>query len=198
MEISVELVKKLRERTGAGIVDCQKALRDSVGELEKAIDLLRERGVVKAAKKSGRATQEGAIASYIHMGGKIGVLLELNCETDFVAKTHHFQDLARNLTLHVAAAAPQWVGREGISAETIEKEKEIYRVQAKDSGKSPTVIEKIAEGKLQKFYAETCLLEQPYVRDPNQTVQQLITEAIAKLGENITVRRFARFQVGQS
>lgn len=198
MAVSIELIKRLREQTGAGITDCQKALKDAEGKVDRAVDLLRERGVVKAAKKSGRATGEGTIVAYIHMGGRIGVLVEVNCETDFVAKTDDFRELSRNIALHIAAASPLYVRREEVPHDLLEKEREIYRTQARESGKPDSVIEKIVEGKIEKFYTETCLLEQPYIKDQDQTVQQLITAAIAKLGENISVKRFARFQVGES
>jgi elongation factor Ts len=196
-EVSAAQVRTLREQTGAGMMDCKRALSESGGDLEKAVVYLREKGLAAAAKRSARVASEGVVASYIHAGGKIGVLIEVNCETDFVARTPEFQALAKDLAMQVAAASPRWVRREEISADTIEAERKIYRTQASGSGKPAPVIEKIVDGKLVKFFADTCLLEQPFIKDPQQTVGQLVTDTIAKIGENVVVRRFARFQLGE-
>lgn len=196
-EVGAAQVRALREQTGAGMMDCKRALSESGGDLEKAVVYLREKGLAAAAKRSARVASEGLVASYIHAGGKIGVLIELNCETDFVARTPEFQTLAKDLTMQVAAASPRWVRREEIQADTIEAERKIYRAQASGSGKPPVVIEKIVDGKLVKFFADTCLLEQPFIKDPQRTVGQLVTDTIAKIGENVVVRRFARFQLGE-
>jgi elongation factor Ts len=197
MEIKSTLVKDLRERTGAGMMDCKKALEESAGDVEKAIEFLRIRGLSKAAKKAGRETSEGLVVSYIHPGNRIGVLLEVNCETDFVARTDDFQNLVRNLAMHIAAAAPLGVAREDIGADLLEKEKELFRAQAVEEGKPAPVVEKIVQGRVDKFYGESVLLEQIYVKDNDKKVGDLVNEAIAKLGENIKVARFARFQLGQ-
>ncbi len=197
MEISIELVKDLRQRTGAGIVDCKAALKESGGNIEAAIDYLRKKGLATAAKKAGRIASDGLVASYIHAGGKMGVLVEINCETDFVAKTGDFQDFAKNIAMHIAAANPQYLRREEVPSEVLEREREIYRTQAIDSGKPSKVIDKIVEGKLERFFSETCLLEQTYIRDSDRTVKDVLDEMIAKFGENITIRRFARFQLGE-
>ncbi len=197
MEISAKVVKELREKTGLGMMDCKKALQETNGDLEKAVDWLRKKGALKAAKREGRTTSEGRVGSYIHMTGKIGVLVELKCESDFVAKTDQFAQLLKDLCMQVAASAPQWVAPENVPPEVIEKEKEIYMVQSKEAGKPEKMLAKIAEGKLKKFYSENCLLEQGFVKDPDKTVSQLIKETIAQLGENITVARFVRFQLGQ-
>ncbi len=197
MEISIELVKDLRLRTGAGIVDCKAALQESKGNLEGAIEYLRKKGLATAAKKAGRIATEGLIASYIHAGGKIGVLVEINCETDFVAKTEEFQQFVKNMAMHIAAANPQFIRREDVPHEVLEKEREIYRTQALESGKPSKVIDKIVEGKLERFYSETCLLEQTYIRDSDLTVKDVLDGMIGKLGENISIRRFARFQLGE-
>lgn len=197
MEISIELVKDLRQRTGAGIVDCKAALKESGGNIEAAIDYLRKKGLATAAKKAGRIATDGLVASYIHAGGKMGVLVEINCETDFVAKTGDFQDFVKNIAMHIAAANPQFIRREDVPSEVLEKEREIYRTQALDSGKPAKVIDKIVEGKLERFFSETCLLEQTYIRDSDRTVKDVLDEMIAKVGENITIRRFARFQLGE-
>jgi|DewCreStandDraft_4_1066084.scaffolds.fasta_scaffold08808_7 elongation factor Ts len=196
-EVSAAQVRELRERTGAGMLDCKKALAEAQGDMEKAIQLLREKGLATAQKKAGRVASQGLVGSYIHAGGKIGVLIEVNCETDFVARTAEFQELVRDLAMQVAAANPRWVRREEVPAEVIESERAIYRTQAASSGKPPQVVEKIVEGKLEKFFADTCLLEQPFIKDPDRTVGQLVTEAISRIGENIVVRRFARFQLGE-
>ncbi|MCA1960796.1 MAG: translation elongation factor Ts [Desulfomonile sp.] len=198
MEISAKMVKDLREKTGLGMMDCKKALQETNGDVEKAVEYLRKSGALKAAKREGRATSEGRIGSYIHMGGKIGVLLELKCESDFVAKTDRFNELLKDLCMQVAASAPQWVSPEEVPEEIVNKEKEIYMTQAREQGKPEKILEKIAEGRLQKFYSEVCLLEQPFVKDTDKTVKQLISETIAQLGENMTVGRFVRFQLGQN
>ncbi len=197
MEISIELVKDLRQRTGAGIVDCKAALQDAKGNIEAAIDYLRKKGLATAAKKAGRIATDGLVASYIHAGGKMGVLVEINCETDFVAKTGDFQDFVKNMAMHIAAANPQFIRREDVPPDVLEKEREIYRTQAFDSGKPAKVIDKIVEGKLERFYSEACLLEQTYIRDSDRTVKEVLDGIIGKLGENITIRRFARFQLGE-
>jgi len=196
--VAVALVKELREKTGAGLLDCQKALGDASGDVEKAIRILRERGLAKAAKKSGRAATDGAIGSYIHPGGKIGVLIEVNCETDFVAKTAEFQQLVKDLGMQVAAAAPRWVSRDEVPAGEIEAEREIYRAQAKQSGKPDKVIEKIIEGQVERFYKDSCLLEQPFIKQSDRTVEEIVKEAIVRFGVNVAVRRFARFQLGET
>jgi elongation factor Ts len=196
-EVSAAQVRTLREQTGAGMMDCKRALSESGGDLEKAVVYLREKGLAAAAKRSARAASEGLVASYIHAGGKIGVLVEVNCETDFVARTPEFQTLAKDLAMQVAAASPRWVRREEVPTDTIEGERRIYQAQASGSGKPAAVTEKIVDGKLVKFFADTCLLEQPFIKDPQQTVGQLVTDAIARIGENVVVRRFARFQLGE-
>lgn len=196
-EVSAAAVKELREKTGAGMMDCKKALNETAGDMEKAIDWLRQKGLSAAAKKAGRAATEGAVASYIHGNGKIGVLVEVNCETDFVARNDAFQDLVRDIAMHVAAAAPLYVRREEVDPSVLERELDVYRGQLKEQGKPEKIWEKILEGKREKFYSEICLLEQAFVKDPDKTVQQLVNEAVAKIGENITVRRFARFVLGE-
>ncbi len=198
MEISASLVKDLREKTGLGLMDCKKALVETEGDIEKAIEYLRKKGALKAAKREGRATSEGRIGSYIHMNGKIGVLLELNCESDFVAKTDQFAELVHDICMHIAASSPRWIAVENVPADVLDKEKEIYMTQAKEAGKPDKMLEKIAEGKLKKFFSEVCLIEQPFVKDPDKSVGELIKDKIAQLGENITVGRFARFQLGQN
>jgi elongation factor Ts len=195
--ITAEQVKQLRDKTGAGMMECKAALTEAGGDQEKAVDILRKKGLASAAKRAGRATSNGVVGSYIHMGGKVGVLVEVNCETDFVARTDDFQGLVKELALHIAAADPRYVSREDVPADVLEKEKEIYRAQFVDSGKPPAVVEKIVEGKLGSFYSQIVLVDQPSVRDPNVTVSQLIAQASAKTGENITVSRFARFKVGE-
>jgi elongation factor Ts len=197
MAITAEMVKQLRDRTGAGMMDCKGALAEAGGDIEKAIDILRKKGIASASKRAGRATREGIIGHYIHMGGKVGVLVELNCETDFVARTDDFQTLAREIAMHVAAADPRFVRRDEVKPEDLEREKEVYRAQFADSGKPAAVVEKIIEGKLGSFYAQACLLEQPSVRDPNVTIEQMLQAATAKTGENITVSRFVRFKLGE-
>ncbi|OQX83005.1 MAG: translation elongation factor Ts [Candidatus Latescibacteria bacterium 4484_7] len=197
MKITAQQVKELRERTGAAMMDCKKALQEAEGDMEKAIVVLREKGLAAASKKSHREANEGSIFSYVHPGAKLGVLVEINCETDFVARTDDFQELGKNLAMQVAAAAPLVVRREELPGDAIEKEKEIYRKQAEGSGKPANVIDKIVEGKLEKFYHEVCLMEQPFIKNDKETVEDLVKGTIAKLGENIVVRRFARFQLGE-
>jgi len=197
-EITAALVKQLRDSTGAGMMECKAALQEANGDLEEARTILRKRGLASAAKKVGRSTSEGQIGSYIHSGGKIGVLIELNCESDFVARTDDFQALLKEIGLQVAAASPQYARREDVPADVLDRERDIYRAQMKDSGKPAQVIDKIVEGKLGAFYEQTVLVDQPSIRDPKTTVGQLIQAAIAKLGENISVARFIRFKVGDS
>jgi elongation factor Ts len=196
--ISAVMVKQLREKTGAGMMDCKNALSEVEGDIEKAIELLRKKGLATAQKRAGRALSEGIIQSYIHMTGKLGVLVEVNCETDFVAKNDDFQEFTKNLAMHIAATNPLGITPEDISQEIIEKEKEIYRAQAIDTGKPENVIDKIVEGKLKKFYQESCLLNQPYVRDTDITIADLLNQMIAKIGENISIKRFVRYQIGES
>ena len=196
--MGVTLVKELREKTGAGLLDCQKALGDADGDLEKAVRILRERGLAKAAKKAARAATDGTIGSYIHPGGKIGVLIEVNCETDFVAKTSEFQQLVKDVAMQVAAAAPRWVSRDEVPAAEIENERQIYRAQAKQSGKPDNVIERIVEGQVERFYKDSCLLEQPFIKQSDRTVEEIVKEAIVRFGVNVAVRRFARFQLGET
>jgi elongation factor Ts len=196
--ISAGLVKELREKTGAGIMDCKKALTESDADMDKAVEFLRKKGLATAAKRAGRALSEGVVQSYIHMGGKLGVMVEVNCETDFVAKNDEFQEFARNIAMHIAASNPLGITPEDIPEELIQKEKDIYLAQAKEMGKPDNIVDKIAEGKLKKFIQENCLMNQPYVRDPDITVADLLNELIAKIGENISVSRFVRFQVGEA
>ena len=197
MSVSAELVKQLRAKTGCGIMECKQALQETAGDMEAATEFLRKKGLACAGKKSGRATSEGLITSYIHAGGKIGVLLEINCETDFVARTDDFRELAKEISMQIAAADPRFVKREDVPAEVVDKEREIYKAQFADSGKPPQIVEKIVEGKIEKtFYSQACLLEQPFVKDAGITVKDLIAQKIAKLGENIQVRRFVRYQLG--
>jgi elongation factor Ts len=196
-EISAALVKKLRDETGAGMMECKAALTEANGDFEEARTLLRKRGLASAAKRAGRATAQGVIGSYIHMGGRIGVLVEVNCESDFVARTDDFNNLVREVAMHVAAADPKWTRREEVPADAIEKEKSIYRAQMEGSGKPAQVMDKIIEGKLGSFYSQFVLLDQPSVRDPNVTIAQLVAQASAKTGENIQVTRFVRFRVGE-
>ncbi len=195
--ISAAMVKELREKTGAGIMDCKDALGQSGGDMEKAVEFLRKKGLATAKKRAGRAMTEGVVETYIHMGGKLGVMVEVNCETDFVAKTDDFKVFARNIAMHVAASNPAGIVPEDVAPEIIEKEREIYRAQALEMGKPEKMVDKIAEGKLQKFFKENCLMNQPYVREPDKTVADYLNEVIGKTGENITVRRFVRFQVGE-
>jgi elongation factor Ts len=195
-EITAEMVKLLREATNAGVLDCKKALTDSNGDFEAAVDVLRKKGLATAAKKASRDANEGLIGSYIHGGSKVATLVEVNCETDFVARTDQFQQLAKDLAMHITAARPQWVNREDVPVATIDKEKEIYREQMAGSNKPPQVIDKIVDGKLDKWYSEVCLMEQPFVKDPDMTIKDLLTATIAALGENIRVRRFSRLEIG--
>ncbi len=191
-------MKELREKTGVGIMDCKNALQESNGDINEAIDILRKKGIAKSQKREGRITSEGQIQSYIHMGGKIGVLVEVNCETDFTAKTEDFTNFAKNLAMHIAATNPISLSPEDLPADDMEREKEIYRVQALESGKPEKVVEKIIEGKLKKFYSDVCLLEQAYVKDPDKTVRDLLNELKAKTGENVQIRRFVRFKLGEN
>jgi len=196
MAISADMVKELREKTGAGMMDCKRALSETEGDIEKAIDYLRQKGLSDAAKRTGRTASEGVIGSYIHPGGKIGVLVEVNCESDFVARTEEFQLLVKDLAMHIAASNPLYLRREDVPEEAIAREKNIYEVQAKEGGKPEKIVERIVQGKLEKFFQDVCLLEQPFVKDPDLSVNQRVSSAIAKLGENIVVRRFQRFQLG--
>ncbi len=196
MEISASLVKELREKTGVGMMQCKKALTEADGDVSAAEKLLRTQGVATAAKKSARATGEGQVASYVHTGGKIGVLVEVNCETDFAARSDDFQELVRGLAMHVAASAPRFLAREDVAAELLEEEREIAREQALKAGKPEKILDRIVEGKIEKFYSDNVLLEQPFVKDPERTVGQLITDAVGRIGENIRLRRFARFVLG--
>ena len=195
--MDLEKVRELRVRTGAGIVECKNALTEAVDDIEKAVDILRKKGLALAAKKVGRITQEGIIDAYIHPGDRLGVLLEINCETDFVARTREFKRFVRDIALQIAASEPIAVGREELSSEVIEREKEIYASMVEDSKKPPEIIEKIVNGKLEKFYSDVCLLEQPFVKIPEKTVGEYIKEQIAKFGENVVVRRFVRFRLGE-
>lgn len=196
MAISAEMVKELREKTGAGMMDCKRALSETEGDIEKAIDYLRQKGLSDAAKRTGRVASEGVIGSYIHPGGKIGVLVEVNCESDFVARTEDFQALVKDLTMHVAASSPLYLKREEVPEDVIAREKNIYEIQAKEGGKPEKIVERIVQGKLEKFYQDVCLMEQPFVKEPDMNVNQRVASTIAKLGENIVVRRFQRFQLG--
>ncbi|MFA6010703.1 MAG: translation elongation factor Ts [Desulfobacteraceae bacterium] len=195
-EISAALVKELRDKTGSGIMDCKQALKENAGDIEKALDFLRKKGLATAQKRSGRDAKEGVVQSYIHMGGKIGVMVEVNCETDFVAKNEDFQEFAKNVAMHIAAAAPMGLGPEEIPESVIAREREIYRERALEQGKPANIIDKIVDGQVEKFYKDSCLLSQPYIKDPKLTITDLLTETIAKIGENIKIRRFARFQLG--
>lgn len=197
MEISASQVKELREKTGAGMMDCKRALSETSGDFEKAVEYLRKKGIASAAKKAGRVTKEGVVTSYIHGEGKVGVLLEVNCETDFVARTEQFRQFVKDVAMHVAAASPSWVHQEEVPAEVVAKEKEIAVAQMQAFGKPDAVLEKIAEGKIKKFYEDNCLLFQPFVKDPNKTIEQLLKETVGVLGENISIRRFARFVLGE-
>ena len=197
MEVSASMVKDLREKTGAGMMDCKKAMSETGGDFQKAVDYLRQKGLATAAKRAGRIASEGRIGSYIHAGGKIGVMVEVNCETDFVAKTDDFQVFAKDIAMHIAASNPSYVGREEVPPEVLEREKEIYRAQARDAKKPEKIIDKIVDGKLEKFYGEACLLEQPFVKDPDITIQDLLNGFIGKVGEKVEIRRFTRFQVGE-
>ncbi|ADI01766.1 MULTISPECIES: translation elongation factor Ts [Syntrophothermus] len=195
--ITAAMVKELRERTGCGMMDCKNALVEAGGDLEKAIEVLRSKGLAKAAKKAGRVASEGLVEAYIHLGGRIGVLVEVNCETDFVAKTNEFKQLCRDIAMQIAAARPEFVTRDEVSPEIIEREKRILRQQALNEGKPEKVIEKMVEGRMEKYFKENCLLEQVFIKDQDKTIQEVVNEYIVRLGENITVRRFARFEVGE-
>ena len=197
-EINAAIVKQLREKTGAGMMDCKKALVEVEGDMEKAVEFLRKKGLATAQKRAGRAMSEGMIQSYIHMTGKLGVLVEVNCETDFVAKNEDFQEFAKNIAMHIAASNPLGIKPEDVPEEIIENEKSIYRAQAIEMGKPENILDKIVEGKLKKFYQENCLLNQPFVRDPDMSIADLINDLIAKIGENITIKRFVRYQIGES
>ncbi len=197
MSISATQVNELRKATGAGLMDCKKALTETEGDHEKAIDYLRKKGLAAASKKAGRVASEGAVGSYIHAGGKIGVLLEVNCETDFVAKNEQFQKFVKDVAMHIAAASPTAVSRDEVPAELVEREKEIYRAKARESGKPENIIEKIIEGQVNKFYADICLLEQSYVKDPDKTIQTYLNETIATIGENMSIRRFTKYVLGE-
>ena len=197
MKITSQMVKELRDKTNAGMMDCKKALQENNGDMEKAIDFLRQKGLAVAAKRAGRSTSEGIIETYIHAGGKLGVMVEVGCETDFVAKTDDFINFAKDMAMHVAAVNPVALSREEVPAEVLSREKEIYTQQALDSGKPANIAEKIVEGKLAKYYAEVCLMEQKFVKDPDVTIQDKLNELVAKMGENISIKRYVRMQVGQ-
>ena len=197
MEVNATLVKELREKTGAGMMDCKKALTETAGNLEKAVDYLRQKGLAAAAKKADRVATDGAVGAYVHPGGKIGVLVEINCETDFVARTNEFQSLLKDIAMQVAAASPRFLRREEVSAEELERERSIYRQQALESGKPEKITDKIVEGKLERFYSEACLLEQAFIKDPDQKVSDIVNDAGLRLREKIEVRRFARFHLGE-
>lgn len=197
MEVNASVVKELREKTGAGIMDCKRALTESGGTLEKAVEYLRQKGLAAAAKKVARVASDGAVGAYVHPGGKIGVLVELNCETDFVARTSEFQALVKDIAMQIAAANPRFVRREDVSPEEIEKEREIYRHQALEAGKPEKVVDKIVEGKMERFYSEVCLLEQSFIKNPDQKVSDILNDAFSRLSENIQVRRFTRYHLGE-
>lgn len=197
MAVNASAVKELRERTGAGMLDCKKALEETNGDIDKAVDVLREKGLSAAANKAGRAATEGTVESYIHAGGRIGVLVEINCETDFVGKTDQFKSFARDIAMHIAAASPLYVRREEVPTEVVEKEKEILKAQALNEGKPEKIVDKMVEGRVNKYYEENCLLEQSFVKDPDKTISQLLNEKISTIGENISIRRFARFELGE-
>lgn len=195
--VTAELVKQLRERTGAGMMDCKKALNETNGDMDKAIEFLREKGLAAAAKKAGRIAAEGIVDAYIHGDGRIGVLLEVNIETDFAAKNEDFRSFVRDVAMQIAAAKPEYIRKEEVPADVIEKEKEILRAQALNEGKPEKIVDKMVEGRIEKYYKEVCLLEQPFIKDPDRTVQQLLTEKISTIGENISIRRFVRFEKGE-
>jgi elongation factor Ts len=197
VSITAAQVNELRKVTGAGLMDCKRALTETAGDHEKAIDYLRTKGLASASKKAGRVASEGAVGSYIHAGGKIGVLVEVNCETDFVAKNEQFQTFVKDVAMHIAAASPAYVSRDEVPADVLEREKEIYRAKARETGKPENIIEKIIEGQINKFYADICLLEQAYVKDPDKTIQTYLNETIATIGENMTIRRFAKYVLGE-
>lgn len=196
-EITAQMVKELRAATGSGIMDCKRVLAEADGNMDKAIELLRKKGLAKAAKRAGRSTSEGIIYSYIHTGAKLGVLLEVNCESDFVAKTENFENFAKDIAMHIAAANPAGLVPEDVDQSVIEKEREIYRAQMLEEGKPENIIDKIVDGKVEKFYKEVCLLSQQYIKDPQKTVEDVLKETIGKIGENIQIKRFARFQIGE-
>jgi elongation factor Ts len=198
MDISADAVKKLREKTGVGLMDCKEALKHSNGDMDKAVDFLREKGLAKLQKRMGRVASEGSIAAYIHTGGKVGAMVEINCETDFVAKTDQFQNFVKDVAMQITASNPLYVKREDIPADQIEKEKTIYRNQALESGKPEKIVDKIAEGKLEKFYQEVCLIEQTYIKNPDMTIKDLLEELLVKTGEKIVINRFVRFQLGET
>ncbi|MDI3521904.1 MAG: elongation factor Ts [Bacillota bacterium] len=198
MAITAEMVKALREKTGAGMMDCKRALQETGGDMDKATEYLREKGLAAAAKRAGRTAAEGLVEAYIHLGGKLGVLVEVNCETDFVARTPEFREFVRDIAMQVAAANPQYLAKEDVPAAVLDKEREILRVQALNEGKPEKVVDRIVEGRLEKFYSENCLLEQPFIKDPDKKVHELLTEKIARIGENIVIRRFVRFQLGET
>ncbi len=197
MDITAQMVKELRERSGAGMMDCKAALVETKGDIETAVDTLRKKGLAAADKKAGRVAAEGAVGSYIHAGGKLGVLVEVNCETDFVARTDQFQELVKDIAMHIAAAEPRFVRREEVTSDVLDRERAIYREQTIAAGKPEKMIDKIVEGKVEKFYSEAVLLEQPYVKNPDQTIGELVIEKIATIGENIQIRRFSRFRLGE-
>lgn len=196
-EISAAMVKELREATGSGIMDCKRVLAEAEGDMEKAIELLRKKGLAKAAKRAGRSTSEGIIYSYIHTGAKLGVLVEINCESDFVAKTEDFETFAKDIAMHIAAANPAGLVKEDVDQALVEKEREIYKAQMLEEGKPENIIDKIVDGKVEKFYKEVCLMSQQYVKDPQKTIEDVLKETIGKIGENIQIKRFARFQIGE-
>ena len=197
MAVTAAEVKELREKTGAGMLDCKKALEEANGDMTRAAEILREKGLAAAAKKAGRIATEGVVESYIHGGGRIGVLVEVNCETDFVAKTDQFREFVRDIAMHIAASNPKYIRREEVPQEELDKEREILRVQALNEGKPEKVVDKIVEGRIAKYYEENCLLEQQFVKDPDKTIQELLNEKISTIGENISIRRFARFELGE-
>ncbi len=197
MQVTAQMVKELRERTGAPMMQCKTVLQESDGSIEDAIEMLRKKGISAAAEKAGRVAAEGSVKSYIHAGGKIGVLLEVNCETDFVARTDEFQELVKDIAMHIAASDPRFVERQAVTPEVVEHEREIYRAQALQTGKPEHIVDRIVDGKMEKFYSETVLLEQPFVKNPDITIKDLVIEKVAKLGENIRVRRFSRFKLGE-
>lgn len=197
MEITASMVKELRERTGSGMMDCKRALIETEGNIESAIDYLREQGLSAAAKKAGRIAAEGIVDSYIHMGGRIGVLIEVNCETDFVAKTEQFRSFVRDMAMQVAASGPEYVVRDEVPADIISREREVYRAAALHEGKPERIVDKIVDGRLEKFFKDICLLEQPFIKDPDRSVEQVLKETIAQLGENISIRRFTRYEMGE-
>lgn len=197
MGISASIVKELRDLTGAGMMDCKRALTETAGDMEKAVDYLREKGLAAAAKKSGRLASEGVVESYIHMGGKIGVIVEVNCETDFVAKTPEFKSFVRDIAMHIAAAKPEFLQREEVPTEALEKEKEVLRAQALNEGKPEKIVDKMVEGRIEKYYKEVCLMEQPFVKDTDISIKDLVSSKVQATGENISIRRFARYEMGE-